>query len=138
MLLALLAAAITATVVAAEPTTSGAGSHGAVAVTVLLTDARGERFEAPGVELRLSCATAPDEPRAGASDEHGVFQFADVRPDSCSLSAELQGFGRVTTNLVVGAAETLGVEIHLDVAPVSTGVRVVAESTCSWPTRRFN
>jgi hypothetical protein len=138
MLLALVTAALTAMVVATEPATPGAGSHGAVAGTVTLTDARGETFEAPGVQLTLSCETTLDEPRAATSDEHGVFQFADVRPDGCSLSADLQGFGTVTTNLVVRAAETSRVEIHLDVAPVGTGVRVVAESTCSWPIRRFN
>jgi hypothetical protein len=133
-----LAAVLTATIVAAEPTTTGAGSHGDVAGTVTLTDARGERFDAPGVELVLACATTPDEPRIAASDEHGVFQFAHLRPDRCSLSADLQGFGRVTTNLVLRAAETLHVEIHLDVTPIDSGVRVVAESSCSWHIRRFN
>src|SRR6185295_17116989 len=78
-----LAALLTATVVAAEPTTSGAGSHGAVAGTVTLTDTRGERFDAPGAELVLACGTTPDEPQAVASDDHGVFRFADVRPGRC-------------------------------------------------------
>jgi hypothetical protein len=133
-----LAAVLTATVVTAEATTPSAGSHGAVAGAVTLTDARGETFEAPGVELVLACATTPDEPRTAASDEHGIFRFADVRAGRCALSADLQGFGKVTTDVVVGAAETLKVEIHLDVAPVAIGVRVVGESTCSWHRRRFN
>ena len=133
-----LAALLTATVVAAEPTTSGAGSHGAVAGTVTLTDARGERFDAPGAALVLACGTTPDEPQAVASDDHGVFRFADVRPGRCVLSADLQGFATVTTAVVVRIAETVQVEIHLEASPVDSGVRVVAASTCSWHTRRFN
>jgi hypothetical protein len=133
-----LAAVLTATVVAAEPTTPGAGVHATVAGTVTLTDAHGEKFEASGVELVLACATTPAEPRTAASDEHGIFRFADVRAGRCALSADLQGFGKVTTDVVVAAADTLQVEIHLDVAPVDSGVRVVGESTCSWHTRRFN
>jgi hypothetical protein len=132
-----LAAVLTATVVTAEATTPSAGSHGAVAGAVTLTDARGETFEAPGVELVLACATTPESLTA-TSDEHGIFRFTDVRAGRCALSADLQGFGKVTTDVVVGAAETPKVEIHLDVAPVATGVRVVAETTCSWHRRRFN
>jgi Carboxypeptidase regulatory-like domain len=129
MLIALVAAAVTASLVATEPTASAAGSHGDVAGTVTLTDAKGERFEAPGAEIVLACANTPDEPRTAASDQHGVFQFADLRPGDCSLTADLQGFGRVTTNLVVRAGEALHLEIHLDVIPVSSGVRVLAKST---------
>ena len=132
-----LAAVLAATVGAAEATTPGAGSHGAVAGAVSLTDGCGETFEAPGVELVLACAASPDEPRTAASDEHGVFRFADVRAGRCALSADLQGFGKVTTDVVVGDGETLQVEIHLEAAPVGTGVLVAAESTSSWHARRF-
>ncbi len=138
MLLA-LAAILTATVVAAEPTTSAAGGHGAVTGTVTLTDAVGETFEAPGVELTLTCAGDRGGSQAAASsDEHGVFRFADVRSGECSLSADLQGFQAVTTNLVLHAADTAHVEIHLDIAPVATGVQVAGTGTYSWHTRRFN
>jgi Carboxypeptidase regulatory-like domain len=129
MLIALVAAAVTATLVVTGPTASAAASHGDVAGTVTLTDARGERFDAAGAELVLACADTPDEPPTAASDEHGVFRFADLRPGDCSLTADLQGFGRVTTNLVVRAGEALHLEIHLEVIPVRSGVRVLAKST---------
>jgi hypothetical protein len=116
-----LAAILTTTVLAVEPGTPAAHPHGAVAGTVTLTDARGERFEAPGVELVLTCEGTQDAPIAAASDEHGAFRFAEVRPGPCSLSAELQGFATATANVVVKAADTLAVEMHLDVAPVYAG-----------------
>jgi carboxypeptidase family protein len=137
MLLALVTV-LAATLVAAEPTTPGAGSHGVVVGTVTLTDARGETFDAPGVEVTLTCDATPDEPSVAASDEHGLFRFADVRPGRCSLTADLQGFATMTADVIVPAGETLRAEIHLEVTPVDSGVRVVAESTCSWHTRPFN
>ena len=121
-----LAAVLAATVVAAEPVTPGGGSHTAVTGSVTLTDARGERFDAPGVQLALTCPPTPDEPRNAATDEYGVFRFADVRPGSCSLTAELQGFGTVTTTVMVPPDKTVQVEIHLTVAPLEAGIRVVA------------
>src|SRR5262249_11834608 len=133
-----LAAVLAATVVAAQPSAPRAGSHGTVAGTVTLTDARGEKFDAPGVQVSLACAGTTVEPLAAASDEHGGFRFADLRPGRCSLSADLQGFGRVTTNLSVHPAETLQVAIHLNVKLVDTGFLVVAKSTSSWRIRRCN
>ena len=134
-----LAAILTATVVVtAEPTTAAAAVHAAVAGNVILTDARGEKFEAPGVELVLACAKAHEEPRTATSDRHGAFRFTDVGAGRCSLTADLQGFGTAITEVAVPAAETVQVEIHLEVAPVDSGVRVVGKSTRSWPTRRFN
>ena len=137
MLLA-FAVLLTATVVAAEPTTSSAGSHGAVSGTVALTDARGERFDAAGAELALACGTTPDEAKTAAADEHGFFDFADVKPGRCVLTADLQGFATATTEVAVRNGETVQVAIHLEASPVDSGVRVVAASTCSWHTRRFN
>ena len=134
-----LAAILTATVVAADPTTSVSGGHGAVAGTVTLTDAVGQTVEAPGVELTLTCAGGRGESQATtASDEHGAFRFTDLRSGSCSLSANLQGFQTVTTTLVLRGADTPHVEIHLDVAPVDAGIRVVGASTRSWHTKRSN
>jgi hypothetical protein len=121
-----LASILTTTVLAMGPGTAAANPHGAVAGTVTLTDARGESFDAPGVELVLTCARTPDAPLSAASDEHGAFRFAEVRPGPCSLSAELQGFATATANVVVKAADTLAVEMHLDVAPVYAGSQVVA------------
>jgi Carboxypeptidase regulatory-like domain len=137
MLLA-FAVLLTATVVAAEPTTSSAGSHGAVSGTVALTDARGERFDAAGAELALACGTTPDEAKTAAADEHGVFDFADVKPGRCVLTADLQGFATATTEVAVRNGETVKVAIHLKASPVESGVRAVAAGTCSWHKRRFN
>ena len=137
MLLA-FAVLLTATVVAAEPTTSSAGSHGAVSGTVALTDARGERFEAAGAELALACGTTPDEAKTAAADEHGFFDFADVKPGRCVLTADLQGFATATTEVAVRNGETVKVAIHLKASPVESGVRAVAAGTCSWHKRRFN
>jgi hypothetical protein len=133
-----LAAVLTATVVAAEPTAPGAGSHAVVAGTVRLTDAHGKAFDAPGVELTLRCDTLQKEPQVTTSDDQGVFRFADVRPGRCSLSAELPGFAPAASAVVVRGAESWRADIHLEVVPIDAGVQVVAGSTCSWHTRRFN
>ncbi len=138
MLLA-LAAILTATVVAAEPTTPHPGGHGSVVGTVTLTDANGHTVAAPGVELTLTCTGRRGESQATtASNEDGAFRFADAPSGSCSLTADLQGFQAVTTTVLLRGAESARVEIHLDVAPVDAGIRVAGASTCSWHTRRFN
>ena len=131
-----LAAILSAAVVAAVPTPAGAGTRATVAGTVTLTDARGEQFDAPGVELTLSCAQAPDDRETTASDEHGVFRFADVPPGKCSLTADLQGFANTTTSVSVRPGAQAQVKIHLELAPVDAGVQVLAKSTSSWHTKR--
>jgi hypothetical protein len=133
-----LAAIFAAMVVAAEPTGSAAGSPGAVAGTVTLTDASGGRFDAPGVRLTLTCAATPDAARVATSDDHGTFRFRDVRPDRCSIDTDLQGFAKATALAVVRAGDTVEVAIHLDIAPVRTGITVVGEHVSSWRTKRFN
>jgi hypothetical protein len=127
-MLLLLAALFAATVVAAEPPPADVHARAAIVGTVTLTDARGETFGAPGAQVALACPGAADNEREATSDEHGVFRFAGVRPGRCTLTADLQGFGRVTTDVAVRAAETVQVEIHLDVEAVGTGVRLVAGS----------
>jgi hypothetical protein len=133
-----LAALLISTVVAVHSPASPTGSPGAVKGTVTLTDARGEKFDAPGVQLALACRGTGDEERTATSDVHGVFRFVDVLPGRCLLTADLQGFGNVTTTLVVRPAETLDVAVHLDVEAVGSGPRVIAGSTSSWHTRRSN
>jgi hypothetical protein len=133
-----LAAVLAATVVAANPTASTTSPHGVVTGIVRLTDAHGEAFDAPGVELTLTCDTSRNEPQFTTSDEQGAFRFADVQPGRCSLSAELPGFEPAASAIVVGGAEKWQADIHLEVALVYAGVQVVEGSTCSWRTRRFN
>jgi hypothetical protein len=132
-----LAAILAAAVVAAEPVVSSAGSHGAVTGTVTLTDASGKRFDAPGVRLRLTCPATPDA-RVATSDDHGTFYFRDVRPDRCSIDADLQGFARATALAVVRADDTVDVAISLETTPVRIGIRVVGGSVRSWRTKRLN
>jgi len=137
-MLLIFAAVLAVTVVAAEPTRTGAGSHGAVAGTVALTDASGKTFDAPGVRLTLTCAATPDAAQVSTSDDHGAFRFRDVLPDRCSIDADLEGFANKTALAVVRAGDTVHVAIHLDIAPVGTGIGVVGESPRSWRTKRFN
>ena len=137
-MLLFLAAVLAATVVASEPTASGAGSHGVIAGTITLTDARGETQAAPGVQLTLTCAATHDAALAATSDDHGTFRFADVPPERCVVTADLQGFAPATKAVVVRTAEELSLKIHLDLAPVDTGLQVDGQSTCSWHKRRFN
>ena len=123
----ILVAALAATVVAAEPVTADLHARTAIVGTVTLTDARGETFDAPGVELTLPCDTIATAPQVATSDEHGTFRFADVPPDRCSVAADLPGFNGVTECAVVRAGETLPVTMHLNVAAVAAGIRIVAK-----------
>jgi hypothetical protein len=127
-MLLILAAALTATVVAAEPVATEPHARAAIVGTVTLTDATGETFDAPGVQLTLTCETVANAPQVATSDEHGAFRFADVPPDRCSIAADLPGFGGVTECAVVRASETLPVTMHLDVAAVAAGIRVVVKA----------
>jgi hypothetical protein len=135
-----LAAVLTATVVATEPTPSGAGAaaHGAVAGTVRLTDAHGQPFDAPGAELTLTCDTSRHDPQVTTSDERGMFRFVDVKPGKCSLTAELPGFAPAASAVVVRGGQRWQADIHLEAVPVDAGLQVAAGSTCSWHTRRVN
>jgi hypothetical protein len=122
-----LVAALTATVVAAAPVTADLHARATIVGTVTLTDARGETFDAPGVQLTLTCETQANAPQVATSDEHGAFRFADVPPDRCSIAADLPGFGGVTECAVVRAGETLPMTMHLDVAAIAADIRVVAK-----------
>ena len=122
-----LVAALTATVVVAEPVTADLQARAAIVGTVTLTDARGETFDAPGVQLTLTCETLTNASQVATSDEHGAFRFADVPPDRCSIAADLPGFGGVTECAVVRAGETLPVTLHLEVAASDAGIHVVAK-----------
>ena len=126
-MLLILVAALTATVVAAEPVTADLHARPAIVGTVTLTDARGETFDAPGVQLTLTCETMANAPQVTTSDEHGAFRFADVPPDRCSIGADLPGFGGATEGAVLRAGETLPVTMHLDVAATAIGMGVVAK-----------
>ena len=102
MLLTLIA--IFAVMVAAPaPVGSAAGSQGGVAGTLTLTDASGQRFDAPGVRLTLTCGATPDAARVATSDDHGTFRFQDVPTDRCAIGTDLQGFASATALAVVRA-----------------------------------
>lgn len=133
-----LATAFAAMLAAAEPIGNAAGSRGAVAGTVTLTDASGKRFDAPGVRLTLTCTATPDAAQVAISDDHGTFRFRGVLPDRCSIDADLQGFASATALAVVRAGDTVDVAVHLDIAPVRSGITVAGEGVRSWRTKRFN
>jgi hypothetical protein len=128
-MLLILAAVLTGTLVAAEAPSRGGDPHTVIVGAVTLTDARGETFDAPGVDLTLTCGRAPDETWVAVSDEHGAFRFEDPPDDHCSITADLQGFANATTTAVVRPNETLNVAIHLDAATVGTAIDVVAGSS---------
>jgi hypothetical protein len=113
-----------ATVVVADPGTVP-GGHGAIAGTVTLTDASSTTYDAPGVRLTLTCGATPDDVRVATSDDRGTFRFHDVLPDRCSIDADLPGFANAAALAVVRAGDTVHVAVHLDIAPVGTGIRVV-------------
>jgi hypothetical protein len=94
-----------------------------VAGTVTLTDATGAILAAPGVQVTLTCTTATD-PRHAVSDDAGAFAFADVSPDTCSMTTDLQGFATDTARTMVRQGEAVMVALHLVAVPVRTGLFV--------------
>ena len=137
MLLTLIA--IFAVMVAAPaPVGSAAGSQGGVAGTLTLTDASGQRFDAPGVRLTLTCGATPDAARVATSDDDGTFRFQDVPTDRCAIGTDLQGFASATALAVVRAGATVEVAIHLDIAAVRADITVVRGSVRSWRAKPSN
>jgi hypothetical protein len=116
----------------------GAANVGTTIVgTVVLTDAAGETFAGEGVPVVMACG-ADGMTRTGVGDEHGAFRFPDVPVGSCSIEADVQGF--VAPAVVVVTApgetvETVEVDLHLGVVPLSVGVSV-ARTAASLPPQR--
>ena len=76
------------------------------------------------------CASTPDAAQVAISDDHGTFRFRGVLPDHCSIDADLQGFATATALAVVRAGDTVDVAIHLDIAPVRSGITIAGRSVC--------
>ena len=97
---ALCASALTGLMLAALPATAKAQTTSA-SVTGAVQDAQGGAL--PGVAVTLTSRTQGNTATA-TTDAEGRFVFAIVRPDTYTLTAELQGFKKLErTNLVVNA-----------------------------------
>jgi hypothetical protein len=80
----------------------------------------------PGVVLTRTCAGS--QPRTDVSGDHGQFRFADVPAGTCSVVAELEGFGSVTEPVVVKANETADLELKLDIESLHEEINVTASA----------
>jgi hypothetical protein len=99
------------------------GSSATIAGTVTLTAADGDTFPGDGARVTLVCG-ADGTTRTEVSDEHGAFRFVNVPVDSCSIGADVQGFVAPPVTVVTAGGGTVGVNLHLGIAPLRVGVSV--------------
>ena len=119
---ALCASALTGLMLAALPAAARAQTTSA-SVTGYVQDAQGGAL--PGVAVTLTSRTQGNTATA-VTDPEGRFVFAIVRPDTYTLTAELQGFKKLErTNLVVNANDRLSAGIlALEVGAMTEEVTV--------------
>ena len=119
---ALCASALTGLMLAALPAAARAQTTSA-SVSGSVQDAQGGAL--PGVAVVLTSRTQGNTATA-VTDAEGRFVFAIVRPDTYTLSAELQGFKKLErTNLVVNANDRLSAGIlALEVGAMTEEVTV--------------
>ena len=119
---ALCASALTGLMLAALPAAARAQTTSA-SVTGTVQDAQGGAL--PGVAVTLTSRTQGNTATA-VTDAEGRFVFAIVRPDTYTLTAELQGFKKLErTNLVVNANDRLSAGIlALEVGAMTEEVTV--------------
>ena len=119
---ALCASALTGLMLAALPAAARAQTTSA-SVTGNVQDAQGGAL--PGVAVTLTSRTQGNTATA-VTDPEGRFVFAIVRPDTYTLTAELQGFKKLErTNLVVNANDRLSAGIlALEVGAMTEEVTV--------------
>ena len=119
---ALCASALTGLMLAALPAAARAQTTSA-SVSGSVQDAQGGAL--PGVAVTLTSRTQGNTATA-VTDAEGRFVFAIVRPDTYTLSAELQGFKKLErTNLVVNANDRLSAGIlALEVGAMTEEVTV--------------
>jgi hypothetical protein len=119
---ALCASALTGLMLAALPAAAGAQTTSA-SVSGSVQDAQGGAL--PGVAVTLTSRTQGNTATA-TTDAEGRFVFAIVRPDTYTLTAELQGFKKLErTNLVVNANDRLSAGIlALEVGAMTEEVTV--------------
>jgi hypothetical protein len=99
-----------------------------IAGTVTLAAADGSTWAGDGARVVLVCE-ADSVTRTEVADGRGMFRFVNVPVDSCSIEADVQGFLAQPVT-VVTAAEPVGIDLQLDVAPLGVGVNV-GGATCS-------
>ena len=119
---ALCASALTGLMLAALPAAARAQTTSA-SVTGTVQDSQGGAL--PGVAVVLTSRTQGNTATA-TTDAEGRFVFAIVRPDTYTLTAELQGFKKLErTNLVVNANDRLSAGIlALEVGAMTEEVTV--------------
>ena len=119
---ALCASALTGLLLAALPAAAKAQTTSA-SVSGSVQDAQGGAL--PGVAVTLTSRTQGNTATA-TTDAEGRFVFAIVRPDTYTLTAELQGFKKLErTNLVVNANDRLSAGIlALEVGAMTEEVTV--------------
>ena len=119
---ALCVSVLTGLMLAAVPPAASAQTASA-SVSGTVQDAQGGAL--PGVAITLTSKTQGNT-AVTTTDAEGRFLFAIVRPDSYTLSAELQGFKKLErTNLVVNAADRLSAGIlALEVGAMTEEVTV--------------
>ena len=101
---------------------SGVGSiKGTVSATT--SDAKARPTLLAGARLTLVNRDLPDKPVQSVTDETGSFVFNDLPAATYLLSAEADGFPRLTKEINLAAGATLNVEILLT-ATVSASVTV--------------
>ncbi len=104
---------------AAQPSSSAVAGH------VSISGPDGQPILVPGVTLTLACDGR--EPITTTSNEQGEFAFADVRPGTCSLAADLQGFKSAETAIAVAPHETAAAELQLGLDTLREEVTVKAQ-----------
>jgi len=72
--------------------------------------------------------TATNVARNATSNATGEYSFPQLDPATYSITVEAQGFKKLTRgNVVVGAAQTVGVDLKMEIGQVSESVSVTTE-----------
>jgi len=102
---------------------AGVSPSATIAGAVTLTAADGSTWAGDGARVALACG-ADRTTRTEVADEHGAFRFVNVPIGSCSIKADVQGFGTQPITVITAAQQVIGVELHLGIAPLRVGVNV--------------
>jgi hypothetical protein len=102
---------------------AGVDPSATIVGTVALTAADGRTSAGDGARVVLTCG-ADATTRTEVADDRGAFRFLYVSIDSCSIEADVQGFGAPPVPVVAVAGHVVGVDLHLGIAPLRVGVNV--------------
>jgi len=88
----------------------------------------GEAGPLPGVTVTLTSPLLGDEPLVAYADGTGSFTLSDLLPGTYTVTASLDGFQPVTTEVTVVVNQKLTLEFKLAMATLTEQVEVVAEA----------